>query len=187
MTATGTGMSHRGGSAWRSTRAAVLMVLALALWLPAPARASVPSGVRFTTSTTAAGATGVTWGFRVQTTTALGPGNALTITAPNADAFAGVNQATMIDLTTGVDELAGTQAAGSTVAVSPRNAIAPGDIVAVDVFGVTNPAGGTAFSSLTVSPSGGISEPGTFASGSPSVTGVTFTPSTTGAGATGVT
>lgn len=156
---------------------------------PAP-RAAAPIPIRFSPSTTAGGATAVTWGFRFQATATVDPtqNQVVSVTGP-AGSFR-PNAATMsiVDLTTGVDDSTGADVTpdGTTAEARPRNAIAAGDLLAVDVTDVNNPASGTSFSGITVSPSADNALSGSFTNPQP-VSILASTTSTTAAGATGVT
>lgn len=156
---------------------------------PAPP-AAAPIPIRFSPSTTAGGATAVTWGFRFQATATVDPtqNQVVSVTGP-AGSFR-PNAATMsiVDLTTGVDDSTGVDVTpdGTTAEARPRNAIAAGDLLAVDVTDVNNPASGTSFSGITVSPSANNALSGSFTNPQP-VSILASTTSTTAAGATGVT
>ena len=82
----------------------------------------------FSPSSSFGSAAHVTWGFRFQSTAAIPAGGAATIALPGADAFTVSSTfASMLDLTTGADELASdVVTGGSSIAVTSRDAIAVG-------------------------------------------------------------
>ncbi len=177
------------GRAPRVVSWVTVAIVAAAVGLLAPvARSDTSAGVRFSPSTSLAGAKHVVWGFRLQASAAIPANGSLTISLPGASVFTNSSTyAEMLDVTTGTDELPGTVVGASQITVSPRHAIAAGDVIAVEVVDVANPPSGTAFSSITLSEGGAITGSGVFTASAQPVGELTFSPSTTAGAATGVT
>ncbi len=152
----------------------------------ASAQAAGTTSSVFTASTSAGGATGVVWGFRFEPGS--GYAGTITISVPGQDVFSGVTEVVVTDMTTGAASYPGYAAGanGSSLSISAGQ-LAAGDVVAVDVAGVVNPPSGTAFSSISISPSATpLAASGSFTAAQ-SISDLTFSPSTAAAGATGVT
>jgi hypothetical protein len=145
--------------------------------------------LEFSPSTTAGGATDVTWGYRFRLSGRLPLRSQISVTAPAGGSF-GLGHFTLVDLSTYTNHHSDVgdtiSPDGSTATIGIGSSYSPGDLIQIEFTGATNPPAGTAFSTTAVTtdadtvaahPGGG-----TFTAVN-SISGVTFTPSTSAGGA----